>query len=130
MNFKNQYLTYKEYCDLGGSLDETNFNLLEYDAQKTIDERTLNRLTELQYLPNEVKFCIFRMLNIEKSYQVFEDKDKTIASESIDGYSVSYRQADKSIIEAKNDELEREIKKYLSSVVVNGTPILYRGADV
>ena len=123
MDFKNQYLTYDEYYELGGSLEEEDFNLLEYD------ERTFNRLTKLKTIPDEVKICIFRMLGIEKSYQVYEDKDKTIASENIDGYSVSYRQVDKSIVEAKNDELEREIKKYLSDVIVDSVPVLYLGAD-
>lgn len=129
MNFKNQYLTYDEYCELGGSLDEEDFNLLEYDVQKTIDEKTFNRLIKLETIPDELKICIFRMLRIEESYQVYETKDKTIASENIDGYSVSYRQTDKSVIETKNDELEREIKKYLSNVIVDDVPILYRGVD-
>lgn len=130
MNFKNQYLTYDEYCELGGSLEEEEFNLLEYDVRKRIDERTFNRLTRLDVLPYDVKVCVFKMLGIEQSYQVYNDKDKSVTSENIDGYSVSYRQVDKSIIEAKNDELEREIKKYLSNVIVDNVPILYLGVDL
>ena len=44
MEFKNQYLTYLEYKNLGGTLGEMPFNLLEFKARKIIDERTLGRL--------------------------------------------------------------------------------------
>ena len=40
MEFSNQYLTYQEYLELGGSLEETPFNILELEAQKNIDKYT------------------------------------------------------------------------------------------
>ena len=43
MTFDNQYLTYSEYQELGGTLAELPFNLLEYESRKIIDEKTLNR---------------------------------------------------------------------------------------
>ena len=46
MEFKGQYLTYEEYLSLGGTLDQTPFNLLEYNARKKIDERTFGRLVD------------------------------------------------------------------------------------
>ena len=44
MEFTGQYLTYQEYLALGGTLEEMPFNLLEFDARKRIDKRTLERL--------------------------------------------------------------------------------------
>ena len=41
--FSGQYLTYLEYQSLGGTLEETPFNLLEYEARKQIDLRTQRR---------------------------------------------------------------------------------------
>ena len=44
MDFSEQYLTYAEYRSLGGTLDITPFNLLEFEARRKIDIRTFNRL--------------------------------------------------------------------------------------
>ena len=41
MKFGNQYLTYNEYKELKGNLSEMPFNLLEYRAEKEVDELTL-----------------------------------------------------------------------------------------
>ena len=48
MEFENQYLTYEEYIELGGTLDETPFNILELEAQKNVDKYTLGRLQNLE----------------------------------------------------------------------------------
>ena len=44
MEFEGQYLTYNEYKALGGRLDQTPFNILEFEARRKIDERTFERL--------------------------------------------------------------------------------------
>ena len=38
------YLTYAEYQEYGGTLDETTFNNLEFDAESTVNWCTFNRL--------------------------------------------------------------------------------------
>ena len=55
MDFSGQYLTYSEYKVLGGQLDQTPFNLLEYDVRKEIDKQTLGRLVNLEEQREEVK---------------------------------------------------------------------------
>ena len=57
MEFKGQYLTYTEYQDLGGTLKEMPFNILEFKARKQIDNMTFNRLTSLEKQKQEVKMC-------------------------------------------------------------------------
>ena len=42
MKFKGQYLTYQEYKGLGGTLELTPFNILEFEARRRIDEITHN----------------------------------------------------------------------------------------
>ena len=59
MEFSGQYLTYDEYKALGGNLDITPFNLLEYEARRIIDSRTLQRLKGIEKIQQEVKMCMF-----------------------------------------------------------------------
>lgn len=123
MTFDNQYLTYSEYQELGGTLEELPFNLLEYECRKIIDRKTLNRLSE-QEIPQEVKLCDFKMINCVDNYS--KTLSSGISSESTDGYSVSYGD-NKTLIEAKQDELEDIVTTALFGVVVNNEHLIYIG---
>lgn len=123
MTFENQYLTYQEYQELGGTLEELPFNLLEYECRKIIDRRTLNRL-DGQEIPQEVKLCEFKMINCVDNYS--KTLSSGISSESTDGYSVSYGD-NKTLIEAKMDELEDIITTSLFGVIVNSEHLIYIG---
>lgn len=132
MTFEGQYLSYEEYLDLIGdsgssAIEETPFNLLEYNARMKIDERTFGRLKDLEQIPQEVKLCTYNLIETLKSYSSYNLSNKGISSESIDGYSVSYISANKSIEEAKNNELNDIINAYLCNVLVENVPVLYRG---
>lgn len=129
MEFSGQYLEYNEYTGLGGTLDQTPFNLLEYNARKKIDERTFGRLQNLDNIPEEVKICVFELINVLNSYSISETENKAISSENIDGYSISYNTPSKSITEAKNSELEAIINTYLSNTEIDNIPVLYRGTE-
>lgn len=129
MEFKGQYLTYQEYKALGGTLDEMPFNLLEFNARKKIDERTFGRLVDKGQEYQEVKLCVYNMITILNSYSSYDTQNKAISSESTDGYSISYGTPQKSTTEAKNSELEDIIDTYLSNLIVDDVPVLYRGAD-
>ena len=130
MEFKGQYLTYQEYQLLGGTLEEMPFNLLEFNARKKIDERTFGRLIDKGQEYKEVKLCVYNMITTLNSYSSYDTQNKAISSESTDGYSISYGTPQKSVIEAKNSELESIIDTYLTDLVVDGIRVLYRGADV
>lgn len=131
MTFTNQYLNYNEYIELGGTLDELPFNLIEFECRKLIDERTQKRLTaEGTIIPDEVKMCEYKMINAIANYQTsIETAEKGISSENIDGYSVSYNNNTESVIKSKNSELNELISTYLFGVVVNNEHILYIGVD-
>jgi hypothetical protein len=129
MEFKGQYLTYQEYLALGGTLDEMPFNLLEYNARKKIDERTFERLVGKGQEYQEVKLCVYNMITTLNSYSSYDTQNKAISSENTDGYSISYGTPQKSTTEAKNSELEDVIDTYLSNLIVDDVPVLYRGAD-
>lgn len=130
MEFSGQYLTYNEYRLLGGTLDQTPFNLLEYEARRKIDERTQGRLKNVANVPQEVKMCVFALINSINSYgSSIEGNSKNIASESTDGYSVSYVTGGtiQEIIKSKSVELDDIIKTYLIGVIVDGQHIMYLG---
>lgn len=131
MTFEGQYLTYQEYLDLGGSqIEETPFNLLESEARNQIDLRTHQRLIGEKEIPEKVKICDFNLIQKIQSYvKSTSGVSGNVASESTDGYSVSYVTASqiKEIVVSKNVELQDIMLSDLYGVIVNGEHILYDG---
>ena len=130
MEKSERYLTYQDYRSMGGTLDLMPFNLLEFEARRKIDERTQNRLKNVESIPLEVKMCMLRLISMMSSYdETLENSTKGIASENIDGYSVSYITGSQisEIIKNKVKEIDEIITTYLMGVIVNGEHILYLG---
>lgn len=117
MEFNNQYLTYREYMSLGGTLSHSAFNLLEYEARKKIDKETFGRLIDLTTQVQEVKLCVNQLVG------VLNENRGTIKSVSVDGYSIT--RIDGKDLEKVYSNIVRE---YLSECkLADGTPYLYRG---
>lgn len=132
MEFSGQYLTYNEYRTLGGTLDIMPFNLLEFEARKKIDNRTQNRIKNMSSKPEEVKLCVNAMINTLVQYVIDSSKgiNKNVASESIDGYSVSFITGSQvqEAIKSKKSELEDIMQTYLGNVRTSeNIPVLYLG---
>ena len=129
MEFNNQYLTYEEYKNLGGTLGEMPFNILEFKCRKIIDNLTFNRLTNLKTQIQEVKMCIYDMINISSKYEQTSNKQaQGITSESIDGYSVSYGSINAEQEKARELELQGCVRDYLIDCkLIDGTPYMYCG---
>lgn len=129
MKFSNQYLTYDEYKSLGGTLGEMPFNILEFKCQKIIDNLTFNRLVNLGTQIQEVKMCIYDMMNISSKYESINNKQaQGVSSESIDGYSVSYGSISTEQENTKNVELQNCVRNYLIDCKLkDGTPYMYCG---
>ena len=126
MEFDNQYLEYDEYKELGGTLAETPFNILEYEAQLNIDNHTYGRLKSLDEQLTETKMCIYNLMNTLQSYAKGNEKGKNVASENTDGYSVSYVGISRELTKAQQDEVKGIIETYLSECrLPDGTPYLY-----
>lgn len=113
MDFSGQYLTYNEYKALGGKLDQAPFNLLEYDVRKEIDKQTLGRLVNLEKQREEVKMCVWELINLQQSINNGVD---------ISGNVVNY--TNREIVKAKVDTIMRYL---LNCELEDGTPYLYRG---
>jgi hypothetical protein len=127
MNSK-PYLTYQEYKELGGTLDIMPFNLLEFEARANVDKYTFGRLKNLDEQLEETEMCVYELIGILASYQEYANQNKSVSSESTDGYSISYTQANESVSKTKVKEIKDIIETYLSDCkLTDGTPYLYRG---
>ena len=129
MEFNNQYLSYEEYKSLGGTLGEMPFNILELKARQVINERTQNRLKNIEEMPQEVKICVYDLINTMNKYNLSNNSTSSnISSENTDGYSVTYKSGTELTEEQKkqyNDIMETD----LYGVIVDNTPILYLGVN-
>lgn len=129
MEFNNQYLTYEEYKSLGGTLGEMPFNILELKARQVINERTQNRLKNIEEMPQEVKICVYDLINTMNKYNLSDNSTSSnVSSENTDGYSVTYKSGTEMTTEQKA-QLEDVMLTDLYGVVVNGEAILYLGAN-
>ena len=115
------YITYSEYKEKGGKLDETAFFTYSYEAYKRISSETFNRIdTEA---PGEaVKMCMVRVIDLLSDGEISSGR---ISSEAHDGHSTSY---EKTSLEEYEKKISSLINTYLTDETdSNGVPLLYRG---
>ena len=130
MDYTNQYLSYQEYKDLGGTLEEVPFNELEYECERIIDSRTQNRLKNAEEIPQEVKMLEYKMLeNLQEYYKTLKNAQKGLQSENTDGYSVTYIPSTQigQLVQGNIEVLQDLISTYLFGVIVNNEHLLYIG---
>lgn len=113
MEFSGQYLTYNEYKALGGTLDLTPFNILEFETRKEIDKRTLGRLINLKEQKQTTKMCIFQLINL------FQSINNGVENS---GNVVNYN---KDQINKMIDDIV--VKSLADDTLIDGTPYLYCG---
>ena len=135
------YLTYLEYKNMGGKVDESTFTDIEFEARSYVDWVTFNRLWNEEIIPERVKECMYHIINtiavkmnILNASLGLEGKssvsgDTGIQSQSNDGVSTSYN-----VISAKDalrlltGDLYKEINRYLQGVTNSlGRKLLYKG---
>ena len=135
------YLTYDEYIEKGGTLSETDFDFLAYEAGSYIDWYTFNRLKKYEEIPQQVKDCefyIIRLIQIKLGSigvgSLETDSSnigfmQAIASQSNDGVSVSYNSLSaRDAISSISNEIEGTIQRQLRGVTNElGRNLLYRG---
>ena len=141
MDMSPRYLTFEEYSEAGGTLDETEFNYLAYEAESHIDWYTFNRLHNTTNIPEAVKRCEFYLIGLIQERLTalgvsipntdgVAVKGKTgIMSQSNDGVSTSYSvMSAKEVADSMKSEMGATIKRYLQGVTNElGRKLLYRG---
>lgn len=135
------YLTYAEYQNMGGTLEEATFNDLAYEAQTYIDWVTFRRLQEEgSDIPDAVKQCMYHIIRLianklaalqsnPNGLEAHNESGAGIQSQSNDGVSISYNTLSaKDLIATMNDEIDDTINRYLQGIRNNlGKRLLYRG---
>ena len=147
------YLSYAEYQNMGGTLDETAFSDFEFEAECIINWYTFDRLKNETQFPIEVQRCMFALIKLAKlkadsmvlGSQTTQKDDgqghvettttmSAIASQSNDGVSISYNMINASQLFqslspfTKGGEIDSTVHLYLHSVVNSlGRKVLYRG---
>lgn len=136
------YLTYEEYQQYGGTLDETAFNDIEFEAESYIDWYTFNRLWGQTEYPARLKRCVYRIIKLielkmqlmgqpteSQKQQSIDGTGNQIASMSNDGVSISYGIVSAhEALELTKKEVDKTIEQQLAGVTNNlGRKLLYRG---
>lgn len=134
------YLTYDEYVEMGGTLDESTFDDLAFEACAKVDWYTFNRLRgeTADSLPEAVRRCVYRLIAMiqEQQSATMPSTQSTdggiqagIASQSNDGVSVSYNiLSARDIIDSMDTRVQKIISQYLQDVRNSlDQRVLYRG---
>lgn len=137
------YLTYDEYTEMGGTLDETLFDNLRLDAQGYIDWFTFNRLWKEEWRTEEimerVKICMYQLIALvaAKSNLITPqvasaggiNVNAQVTTQSNDGVSTTYAVFSAEMLyEKAKKEIEDSINRNLSGVMNSaGRKILYKG---
>jgi len=134
------YLTYDEYLAFGGTVEETAFDNLEFEARTVIDWWTYNRLQNDEEYPEAVKRCMFKLINIiiaKQRAQLLKNNgtvntdvtESGIVQQSNDGVSTTYNIMSASeIIAQSGEDVKSTIRMYLQNVRNSlGRKVLYRG---
>lgn len=120
------YLTYTEYKEIGGTLEETAFIRNIDRACGIIDNATHNRIESMKKVPQKVKPLCRDLL--EHLVENNSTKIITSKSQSAGGVSESESYATKTADDVYGD-IQNIIYDYLGNEKDdNGTPLLYRGA--
>ena len=121
-----QYLTYDEYVEIGGTLDETAFNCNIDRACAMIDIRTQSRLEAFKKIPQIVKTVCADLVEYIATNAV-EKPIVTSKSQSAGGVNESESYAIKTA-----DDYSADLDKIFELLALvktkSGISILYRGA--
>ena len=136
------YLSYANYRNMGGTLDETTFNDFEFEAETTVNWFTFDRLKKFspENYPEALARCMYHLIQLiqnkatlEMTYPAGSGSDSGIslgvASWSNDGVSQSFNVLSaKDLLDSTEKVMEQTVSRYLSSVTDSlGRRILYRG---
>lgn len=134
------YLTYEEYKNMGGTLVETTFDSLCFEAQSYVDWCTFNRLQKesAENYPEELKRVMFELIrHIQTKRSLMNPGDVTLSSTGTtavakmenDGVAVTYNTVSANdFLSRDRKEIQTLIQTYLRSTTNSlGQKLLYRG---
>lgn len=134
------YLTYEEYKEFGGTLEESTFTDFEIRAEMKVNYYTFNRLVNDTEIPDNVKRLMYVLIGLLQKQDeamslgqnVGSGSDSSalyIKTQSNDGVSTTYNSMDSNNVFAMCDQkIKSSIDTYLQGVMNEaGRKLLYRG---
>lgn len=134
------YLSFEEYQNMGGTLDNATFSNLEFIMSSKIDWYTFNRLKKESVISDTVKKLMYRLIQLEytreQAMSLGQDPSGNnvnvsgaISSQSNDGYSTNYNVVSASeSLKVTDSEMQNIISMALQGEVNSlGHKLLYRG---
>lgn len=123
-----QYLTYEQYQEWGGTLEESAFNLAEIKARARIDAMTMGRVKTMQTVPEPVQAAMMEIITVDGTYSASAQAAAPVAASfTTDGYSESYGSAE-SRTAAIEKQLTGSILALLDGVLDDeGVPLTFAG---
>ena len=123
-----EYLSYEEYLERGGTLDEAAFNRLAVRAKARIDALTYGRLRTMEEAPEAVKAAMMSAIGVIAGCGAEAMASAgAVTSFTTDGYSESCQGADERVV-AVNRALNRELVELLAGATdESGVPLTYAG---
>ena len=134
------YLSYDEYVNYGGTLDEVTYDKFAFEAESLVDYYTFNRLKNDTTISEPVKRLIFTLIDIAQkkgdTLKLGIDNSNSPSNESAyiirqanDGVDTTYNSMSASnLYQLCKQETKGAIDRYLAHVVNQaGQKVLYRG---
>lgn len=115
-------VSYDEYIDAGGGLDEAAYNIYGFEAERLMQSKTHSRI---KTVTEPIKYCFVRVCDIMEKADVTADK---VSSWSNDGVSGSFEKTEATDYAKKAEDI---IYNYLiNETDEEGTPLLYLGGVI
>ena len=108
----NSYLTYQDYKELGGTLDESTFKNLERKAQRYLDTITFDRIKKLTTIPDEVREVLTEFIGRMDTYNNQRQSGDLVTQYSNGVEQFSYKTQD-----------EDSFKSELAQLAIDWLPI-------
>lgn len=131
------YLSYSEYKEYGGKLEETTFDEFSFEAESIVDYYTFNRLKKDDDVDESVKRLICKLIEIAEKQSTalalgVSDSGSNnvyITRQSNDGVDTTYNSMSAaSLFQLCRQETSKTIQRYLAHVVNKaGRKVLYKG---
>ena len=119
------YLSYSEYKELGGTMDEATFNKNEFEIESRIDYLTNGRIKNLSQVPQAVKKLCFRIgTSIREKVDI--DAPNNLSSYSNGNESLSYANTTTSQ-SSGTSVIDKQISNHVAEYLWEYPELLYRG---
>lgn len=120
------YLSYTEYKELGGTMNEATFNKNEFEIENKIDYLTNGRIKNLSQVPQAVKMLCFR-LGTSFWERVEIDAPNNLTSYSNGIESFGYANTTASSQSSSISVIDKQINNLVAEYLWEYPELLYRG---